>query len=358
MYILCAALTKWCIIQRKTVENYMVKAAILGCGQQGLRRAKAVQENGDEVAIVADIDEKKADHLSVLMGCEASNNWKTVVASTDIEVVIVCSPNYLHAPMSIAALKNGKHVLCEKPMGTSFDETKQIVNAAAENGKVLKCGYNHRYHPAINQVKKWFDEGTIGELSFIRCRYGTCGRIGYDKEWRAIPKLSGGGELLDQGSHVLDLFLWFAGKFSEVIGYTSTLYWDCPVEDNAFALLRTGKGQVATMHVSWTQWNNLFSFELFGKNGYLKAEGLGGSYGTERAIRGKRSFTDPFTEQIVDFRGDDISWRNEWREFTDTIESKRKSLESGVEGLEVMRLIQAIYQSSIQKCSVDPQSIV
>lgn len=335
----------------------MTRVAIIGCGLQGLRRAKALKDNGDELVIVADVDKKRADLLSSQMDCKASNNWQEVVLSKNVDAVIVCSPNNLHAKMSIAALENNKHVLCEKPMGTSFKETKQIVEAAKLTGKTLKCGFNHRHHPGISQIKKWFDEGSIGELSFMRCRYGTCGRVGYDKEWRAIPEISGGGELVDQGPHVLDLFNWFTGGFSEVTGFTSTSYWNSPVEDNAFGLLRTFKGQIATMHVSWTQWTNLFSFEVFGKDGYLKVEGLGGSYGVEKAILGKRSFVDPFTEQVIDYRGEDVSWRNEWREFKDALQNNRMPLGSGSDCLEAIRLVHAIYQSNHAKCVINPQTI-
>jgi predicted dehydrogenase len=333
----------------------MVKVGILGCGLQGLRRARAVKENGDDLIVVADVDKKRADSLAVQMECKASSDWRDVVSSAEIDVVIVCTPNSLHNQMSIAALKNGKHVLCEKPMGTSFDETKQIVEVAKEHNLTLKCGFNHRHHPGIGQIKKWFDEGAIGELLFMRCRYGTCGRAGYDKEWRANPAFSGGGELLDQGTHVLDLFNWFAGRFDEVTGFTPTAYWNTCVEDNAFALLKNTKGQVAMMHVSWTQWNNLFSFEVFGKEGYLKVEGLGGSYGVEKAIRGKRLFSEPFAEEVVDYRENDVSWLNEWREFTDALRNKRSPIGDGQDCLDVMRLVQAIYQSDLSKTTVKVQ---
>jgi predicted dehydrogenase len=147
--------------------------------------------------------------------------------------------------------------------------------------------------------------------------------------------------------HILDLFRWFAGGFNQDVGFTATTYWDvAPLEDNAFALLRTAKGQVATLHVSWSQWKNLFSFEVFGKEGYAIVEGLGGSYGVERSILGRRSFTDPFKEEIIDFRGEDCSWREEWREFVSAIREDREPIGNGNDGLEALKLVYAIYESN------------
>ncbi|MCW3999790.1 MAG: Gfo/Idh/MocA family oxidoreductase [Candidatus Bathyarchaeota archaeon] len=326
---------------------------IIGCGLQGQRRGRALQANGDNLIFVADVDCKKAKALATEMNCEVAPDWTHIADCKIIDVVIVCSPNYLHAPMTIRALESGKHVLCEKPLARSLEEAKSMVRAAKENDRLLKCGFNHRYHPAIRQVKEWFDEGTLGELSFLRCRYGTCGRSNYERDWRTSFERAGGGELLDQGIHVLDLFRWFTGGFNQAVGFTSTKFWDiAPMEDNAFALLRTEKDVVASLHVSWTQWRNIFSFEVFGKDGYGIAEGIGGSYGVEKAILGKRSFAKPFSEQIIDYRGDDRSWHEEWKEFTSAIKEKREPMGNGNDGLEALRLVNSLYESKRDNCVV------
>jgi predicted dehydrogenase len=324
-----------------------MNVGIIGCGLQGWRRAKAVRENGDKIIAVADSDPTKSKTLAFEFNCFVATRWEDIVANPEVEIVIVCSPNHLHAPMSITALENGKHVLCEKPLARNQKEAQSMLDASTKTGVILKCGFNLRHHPAIVQVKEWFDQGALGELSFLRCRYGTCGRLSYEKDWRGNSNLAGGGELLDQGIHVLDLFRWFGGIFSEVTGFIATNYRAvAPLEDNAFALLRTPNGQIAALHVSWTQWRNLFSFEVFGKDGYALAEGLGGSYGPEKAILGKRSFTKPFTEEIIDFRGEDPSWREEWRELVNAIKENREPLGSGLDGLEALKLVEAIYKSN------------
>jgi len=331
-----------------------MKVGLIGAGRQGRRRAQAVKELEEtELAIVADVDSRAARALAKDLGCEATNNWEEVVARNDLEAVIICTPNHLHAPMSIAALRRRKHVLCEKPLARDPEEAEKIVNAAKEGGVKLKCGLTLRHHPGIQHAREWFDRGFIGELIFLRCRYGICGRPGYDKEWRAKFEFSGGGELIDQGIHVLDLFRWFAGDFVQAVGFTSTAFWDiAPLEDNAFGLLRTRGGQVASLHVSWTEWKNLFSFEIFGKDGYIVVEGLGGSYGLEQATLGRRSFVEPFKEESIEFRGEDRCWQDEWKEFIMAIRENREPLGNGLDGLESLKLAYALYESARKSCVV------
>jgi predicted dehydrogenase len=280
------------------------------------------------------------------MECEATNRWEDVVEREDINVVLVCTPPNLHAVTSIAAMKKGKNVLCEKPLARTLKEAEDMLVAARTSNVILKCGFNHRHHPGIQKAREWFDKGAIGELNFIRCRYGICGRPGYEKEWRANPDIVSGGQLMEQGIHAVDLFRWFLGEFNEVVGFTATRYWNtAPLEDNAFVLFRTSKGQVASLHSSLTQWKNLFSFELFGQDGYIVVEGLGGGYGTEKTILGKRAFLEPFKDEITYFRGGDISWYEEWKEFTAAIAEKREPVGNGDDGIAALRLVNAAYES-------------
>lgn len=331
----------------------MLRVGLLGCGRQGWRRSRAVKANGDSLVVVADTNMALASVLANEMGCEVAADWQRVVVRSDLDVIVVCTPNHLHAPMSIGAMENRKHVLCEKPLATSPEDAEEIVKMGRENELKVKCGFTLRHHPGIQQVRKWFDGGLIGQLNFVRIRYGIGGREGYDREWRAIRKFAGGGQLMDQGVHALDLSRWFLGEISEVFGYTTNYYWkNADVEDNAFFLLRTKTSQVASVHVSWTQWKNLFSFEIYGQDGYCNVEGLGGSYGTEKATLVKRDFEEPFTEEIVSFTGDDGSWLNEWREFTAAIANNREPLGNGYDGLQAVKLAYAIYHSSESGTSV------
>jgi predicted dehydrogenase len=250
-------------------------------------------------------------------------------------------------------MENGKHVLCEKPLARTLQEAEAMVKAAEANSVRLKCGFNHRYHPAVQKARELLGQGRIGEPSFIRCRYGIGGRPGYEKEWRANPEMVGGGQLMDQGIHAVDLSRWFLGEFREVAAFIANYFWNTePLEDNAFVLLRTEDGKIASIHSSLTQWKNLFSFEIFGSDGYIAVEGLGGSYGTERLLLGGREFLKPFAEEVIEFRGEDRSWYEEWKGFVACIEKDREPLGSGYDGLVAMRLVNAAYESARKRCFV------
>src|SRR5215813_1523602 len=191
-----------------------MRVGVIGCGLIGHRRADVVRGSvGDELVIIADIERSRAEAVAGLTGCSVTTNWQEVVVRDDVDVIIVSTTNNWLAPLTIAALRHGKHVLCEKPLGRNPEESRQMLEAASMSGRKLKTGFNHRYHGAIWKAHELSTQGAIGDILFIRCRYGHGGRPGYDKEWRANPEISGGGELLDQGIHVVDLFRWFLGDF-------------------------------------------------------------------------------------------------------------------------------------------------
>jgi len=324
------------------------KVGIIGAGLQGGRRAPVLKQfPGHQLVMVANDNIEVARKIADSKECETTTRWEELIAREDIYAVIVCTPPHSHAEISIAAMNRGKHVLCEKPLARTTQEATEMIAAARRNKVTLKCGFNHRHHPGIKKAKEWVETGTIGELNFIRCIYGIGGRPGYEKEWRADPKVVSGGQLMEQGIHAVDLFRWFLGEFSEVTGFTSTRYWNInPLEDNAFALFRTVKEQVASLHSSLTQWKNVFNLEIFGQEGYIIIEGLGGSYGTERVTLGKKAFFEPFRDETTEFRGGDISWYEEWKEFISAIKEEREPLGNGNDGLEALKLVNAVYESA------------
>lgn len=314
----------------------------------GAKRAAEVARSQDSCLVsIVDKDEERALTLAREFRCQAGTNWEKWVASPLVDAVVVATTHKWLGPIALAALDAGRHVLCEKPLAMTPEEAESLVKCAARKVVKLKTGFNHRHHPAIWEAHSMAESGRIGRLLFIRCRYGHGGRWGYEKEWRADPSESGGGELLDQGIHAMDLFRWFLGEFSNVWAVTSRAFWPIPVEDNAFCTLQTSTGQVATLHASWTQWKNLFSFEVFGENGYLIVEGLGGYYGKERLVAGRRNanFGVP-TEEVFDFPEEDSSWREEWKEFITAIKEDRTPLASGYDGWQALRLASAAYESA------------
>jgi predicted dehydrogenase len=314
----------------------------------GNRRARVAQASGDEVLLVADLNPERARATAKAVGAAWKDDWQKVASHPEIEAVVVATLNKSLLPITLAALRSGKHVLCEKPLGRNAREAEEMAAAARQANRVLKVGFNHRHHPALRQAHELAQSGKIGPLMSIRAVYGHGGRPGYDQEWRGNADLAGGGELLDQGVHVVDLCRWFLGDFVQVAGMLGTWFWQvAPLEDNGFALLRTAAGQIATLHTSWTQWKNLFRFEVFGRDGYLLVEGLGGSYGVERLTLGiRRSESGPPDQQVWEYWGPDISWQAEWEEFKTAVGEQRQPLGNGQDGYQAARVIDAIYESA------------
>lgn len=325
-----------------------MRVGIIGAGLQARRRAPVIKEWPDaELVVITGKTSKNAPHLAGIMGCEAGLGWETTVKRKDIDVILVCTPPDIHADISTAAMRAGKHVLCEKPLGRTLEEAEKMLAVARETGMTLKCGFNHRHHPAIWKAKELLDHGELGVPIFGRCVYGICGRPGYENEWRADSKVVAGGQLMEQGIHAIDLFRWFFGDFNRITGFISTNYFNIkPLEDNCFALLSNSSGVIASIHSSLTQWKNSFCFEIYGSDGYIRAEGLGGGYGNEKLIFGKRDFYAPFSEQVTEYRGGDPSWYEEWKEFITAIQQKRPPIGDGIDGLEALKLVFAIYEAN------------
>lgn len=324
----------------------ILKVGIVGAGLMGHRRALAIKSvGGAKLVVASDINQGLLLDYCRLYHSEPTENWLTLVKRDDLDIIIVSTPNYLLRPITIEALKNGKHVLVEKPFGRNVAESRSMIAAAEKYRKKLKVGLNHRFHAAILDAKKIFDKGEIGKILFIRSRYGQGGRLGMEKEWRFNKKLSGGGEPLDQGIHTIDLSRYFAGEFDQVYGSAESKFWKKGISDNAFMILKN-KNATASLHVSTTQWKNLFSFEIFGDRGFLVIEGKGGSYGKETLVFGKRKpkFGVPTLRKFEYPK--DISWEREWRHFLNVLKGKEKMTGTPEDGLKTNQIIEAVFQSS------------
>lgn len=318
---------------------------IIGCGLIGQKRAKSLGE-GRLVACV-DVNEGRAKALAGNSGAKVFNDWREILALPEVEIVFIATLHDSLADITLAAIEAGKHVLVEKPAGRNPAELMPVMAAAEKHGVKVHVGFNHRYHRAFRKARELFEAGVLGELMFIRARYGHGGRIGYDKEWRADPELSGGGELIDQGPHLIDLSRWFLGEFEEVQGFAHTYYWDMPVDDNGFMLLKTKKQQVAFLHASCTEWKNLFSMEIYGRNAKLEISGLGGSYGIERLIYHKMlpEMGPPETTTWEFPMGDD-SWTVEISEFYEDIRLNRVPSAGLKDAYEALNVVDRIYKES------------
>lgn len=318
---------------------------IIGCGLIGQKRAKALGEV--RLVACADIDEARAKALAGNSGAKVFGDWRGLLALPEVDIVVIATLHDSLAEITLAAIEAGKHVLVEKPAARNPAELEPVMAVAARHGVKVHVGFNHRYHRAFRKARELFEARALGELMFIRARYGHGGRIGYDKEWRTKPELSGGGELIDQGPHLIDLSRWFLGEFTEVQGFAHTYYWDMPVDDNGFMLLKTAKRQVAFLHASCTEWKNLFSMEIYGRNAKLEITGLGGSYGLERLTYYKMlpEMGPPETITWEYPMGDD-SWSVEMAEFYDDIRLNRQPAAGLKDAFEALKVVEKIYQES------------
>jgi len=330
------------------------RVAIVGCGLIGQKRARVL--GPARLVACADLALERAQALAHPYGAAATANWQDVLARVDVDVVIVATTNNMLAPITLAAVQAGKHVLVEKPAAHSVSELDGVIKAAQQTGRLVRVGFNHRYHPALLKARELYEAGALGEMMFVRGRYGHGGRIGYDREWRADPALSGGGELMDQGVHLIDLARWFLGDFSDVSGFAHTYFWQMPVDDNGFMLLKTPRQQVAFLHVSCTEWKNLFSLEIYGRDAKLHVEGLGGSYGVERLAYYKMlPQMGPPETTIWEYLMGDNSWQIEFAEFLEDIRLNRTPAANLNDARATLEVVGRIYAASRRPgCSLRP----
>lgn len=327
-------------------ESESFRVGIVGCGLIGQKRARALGEGGLLVSC-ADVAVSRAKILAQACGARVFQDWRELVSSPAVDVVIVATLHDSLAEITLAAIEAGKHVLVEKPAARNAAELDPVIAAAARQRVKVHVGFNHRYHRSLRKAKEIIDSGGLGELMFLRGRYGHGARIGYENEWRAKPALSGGGELIDQGPHLIDLSRWFLGEIAEVQGFAHTYFWDMPVDDNGFMLLKTSKSQVAFLHASCTEWKNLFSMEIYGKLGKLDLSGLGGSYGVEKITHYRMlpEMGPPETTSWEYPMGDD-SWGVEINEFFDDIRHDREPSASLQDAYASLRIVESIYKAS------------
>jgi predicted dehydrogenase len=322
-----------------------MRFAVVGCGVVGQKRAAAIARLGHAMVLAVDRKRDRAVEIGSTFGARAATDFKAAAEAADIDAIVVATPHGKLSEIATACLFAGKHVLVEKPGGRNFAEVCAVKEAADSSGRIAKVGYNHRFHPAALKARKLVDRGELGPLMFIRGRYGHGGRPGYEKEWRLQRSISGGGHLVDQGSHLIDLARWFLGEFTDCHAVLRTFFWNVEVEDSAFLTLSTSEGRIAWLHVTCTEWKNLFSFEIYGRDGKLEINGLGGSYGVE-SLTFYRMLPEMGPPQTTrwEFPFADRSWDTELTEFITAIREGRQPIGNAAEALDSMAVIERLYQ--------------
>lgn len=330
----------------------MIKIAIAGYGKIGQVRANEINNNSN-TKLVAIYDIKKPELLDDnVVFCTSFED----LINQDIDAVFICAFNDVLADFTSQSLKAGKHVFCEKPPARTSEELKEVIQIQEQTDLILKYGFNHRYHYSVMEAKKIIDSGSMGKLLWLRGVYGKAGSIDYHKNWRNYKEISGGGILIDQGIHMLDLMRYFSGQdFTHINSFVTTSYWDIESEDNAFAIMQSDEKVTAMLHSSATQWKHKFLLEMCFEEGYVNLDGiLSGtrSYAPEKLVVGRREFEDTTfamgkpKENTTWFENDN-SWKLEVDEFVDAILGKG-SIKNGTsqDAFETLRLVERIYENS------------
>ena len=324
-----------------------LRFGIIGYGKMGRTRHIAIKEVGKvELIAVSEPD------LHDMVDDVPNLSHEEIIAHPDIDAIIICTPNYLNKDLTIRSLNAGKHVFCEKPPAFTEDEVIEIKKAEEGSGKKLMYGFNHRHHDSVIRMKQIVDSNEFGKIVWMRGRYGKSVTEDYYDNWRAKKELAGGGILIDQGIHMLDLFLHLAGDFDRVKAEVSNLYWNLEVEDNAFVILRnTETGIDASLHSTMSQWRHLFSLEVFMEKGYMVLNGLitsSMSYGEEILSIAKNRSAAPaatWKDEVKTQYIDDHSWRYETEQFIDAIENDTDiQIGNSSDAQKLMRIIDKIYK--------------
>jgi predicted dehydrogenase len=331
----------------------MMKVGIAGFGKMGQIRAREISKRSD-VQLIAIFEQQNVTDDSLNPSVVHCDSFKELLTHK-LDAIFICAFNNVAVEYTIQALQAGLHVFCEKPPAKNCTELSEVITAEKKSKKILKYGFNHRFHYSVMQAKKLIDTNDLGQLLWVRGVYGKAGSIDYRDNWRNFRKYSGGGILMDQGIHMLDLFHYLTNKtFVVVSSLLSNTFWDVDVEDNAIVTLQADD-VIATMHSSATQWRHKFLLEMCFEHGYINLDGIlsdSRSYAPETLITGKREFEDVTfamgkpIEQTIWFENDD-SWKLELEDFVTAINGSCQVKQGNSEdAFQVLSLIEDIYQKS------------
>jgi predicted dehydrogenase len=331
---------------------------LIGCGMAGsLRAAAAARLPGFRLSAVSDVDAVRARAVAERFGAAVEPEWAHLVRREDIDAVIVSTPPPLHRGMCIDALRYGKHVLCEKPLARSPEECLEMVHAAEQAGRVLATGFNYRFYPAVALAKRILDSGQIGDLDHVRSYAGHPGAGEFTHPWVHDPAVMGGGALMDNGIHIVDLTRYFLGGVVEVKGFTTGRVWQFEgCEDNGFALLRNPAGNVAVLQASWTEWRGYrFWIEVYGTRGCVRAsyppmvaQVVGMEHPGQPARRRLHVFPMlQVMERLRSYRWTaERSFVDELAAFARAVRGERTPLASGRDGLKAVEIAYAVYRTA------------
>ena len=324
-----------------------INVGIIGFGKMGQIRAQSLEKSG-KARIISVFETNTTRNLNY----KFVKNVKEIFEDSDIDAIFISTPNNLNKTYTIDGLIAGKHIFCEKPPAFNSKDVEEIIQVETKSKKKLMYGFNHRHHDSIRYMKSLIESKEYGKILWMRGRYGKSVDKSFFNSWRAKKDIAGGGILLDQGIHMIDLFIYFSGKFDVVKADVSSLYWNLEIEDNVFAIYKNSKtGVRASLHSTMTQWRHLFSLEVFLEKGYLVMNGLktsSGTYGEEiLSVAKNRSTAPAATWQDEEHHKFEVnnSWEHEINHFINSIQNDLPiQIGSSNDALSVMKLIDKTYE--------------
>lgn len=330
----------------------IIKVGIAGFGKIGKIRYNEINKiEGATTVAIFDIETPKR----VAPNIKICKDFDSLIKE-DIDAVFICTYNNVLAEYTKKALLAGKHVFCEKPPARTTKELMTVIEIEGKSNKVLKYGFNHRHHYSVMEAKKIIEIGNLGKMLWLRGVYGKAGSIDYHKNWRNYREYSGGGILIDQGIHMLDLMVYFSKQdFKHMSSFVTTSFWDIEAEDNAFVIMQSDEKITGMLHSSATQWRHKFLLEMTFENGYVNIDGILSatrSYAPEKLVVGYREFEDVTfamgkpKESTTWFENDD-SWKLEVEEFFDAIRNNTPVLNgTSKDAFNTLLLVERVYEYS------------
>lgn len=326
-----------------------LKVGIAGYGIVGKRRHEFIKLH-PRLKVTALCEQNFSQFPIILSDINTYTTYEEMLNSEELDVLFVCLTNNIAAEVTIAGLKKGIHVFCEKPPGMSVEDIRNVIEEEKKHPTLkLKYGFNHRYHDSVKEALNLVKTGELGEILNLRGVYGKSSIIPFSGGWRSRRELAGGGILLDQGIHMVDLMRLFCGEFTEVKSFVSNNFWKHDVEDNAYAIMKDEKGRVAMLNSSATQWQHKFNLEISLSEGYIELHGIlsgSKSYGEEKIVIGRRneeSVNGQLESKSIKFLQDN-SWRDEIFEFADSIINDEQIISgNSSDALQTMKLVYSIY---------------
>ncbi|MEX0651995.1 MAG: Gfo/Idh/MocA family oxidoreductase [Candidatus Paceibacterota bacterium] len=328
------------------------RVGIVGYGVIGKRRRQYIDAH-PFLETVAISDTNLESGQNEVGGVSAYHNH-TDLLNLDIDAVFISVPNYVAPEITIASLEKGIHVFCEKPPGRSVEDIESVIEVEkAHPEAVLKYGFNHRYHDSVEKALSIIESGDLGEIINMEGTYGKSKIVNPQlSTWRSNRTQAGGGILLDQGIHMLDLLRLFCGEFYDVKSFVTNDFWKHDVEENVFAIMKDTQGRIASVHSSATLWEHMFSLNIYLTKGYIRLSGLltsSRSYGEETLVIGKRSDSEHGVLEWNTIKSlEDSSWKKEIDEFAKAIvENTPIRFGKSDDALKTMQLVYRIYYADL-----------